>query len=904
MKAMSSGSPVQAAARAREIFLDALDLPDATARAGFVATACGHDSALRRRVELMLSDHLTQDGFMAAPAAADLPEVESRDQIGGRIGRYKLLEKLGEGGMGVVYLAKQEDPVRRQVALKLIKAGMDTRQVVARFEAERQALALMDHPNIARVLDGGTTEAPGAPASVPASTPQNTYTPARMPALPGRPYFVMELVRGPRITDYVRDHTLPLAARLELFLQVCSAVQHAHQKGIIHRDLKPSNILVTEVDGKPVPKVIDFGVAKALHGKLTEKTVHTQLATLIGTPAYMSPEQAEMTSADIDTRSDIYSLGALLYELLAGSPPFSEERLRTAGYAEMQRIIREEEPERRSKRLRQSTVAAPRKSAADSSGLGSGDPERSPDVQDNSGALTRRRYRQADSPRNSQLKPLSTDLDWIVMKCLEKDRSRRYETASALAADIQRHLRNEPVTARPPSAIYRLQKAVRRNKIAFAAALAVILSLLGGMAATSWQAIRANRAEKAQARQTLLAENRLKTTLAFTDHLFRDVARQLWQISGTAPLSEMLATNGMAFLQELQGDAELTADFRANLAQLYVQLAQSRAWPHGNTTADYAMGFKMATNAIHLLQSVGLEKLTPASIRALSRAELIAGQAAERTFRFDEALAHARRAEALVTRLTNNSTFGSEALTLQVAIPGGVTGSMLLRTGRPEDALTNCCLPFLRAMQARGLDESRSSVFDVAHLHAAHQCVGEALAAVGRYSEAVPHFQEATRLMEILVQRTPNAAEFASTLPVVSAKLSEALLATGDSRDLETFQRANQAASELITRDRRNAGFQETEVEVLRLTARGLTHWAAAPGIPPEVRRSRLAEARDYLHRAEQRLGNLTSDQLRRWLSVEFEKARVFLESAEQRWGSEKESSLNQEHGSPRPAPP
>src|SRR3989475_1025946 len=334
---------------------------------------------------------------------------------GTMIGRYKLLEKVGEGGFGTVYVAEQREPVKRRVALKIIKLGMDTKQVIARFEAERQALALMDHPNIAKVLEAGATDT-------------------------GRPYFVMELVRGIKITDYCDQNNLSTRQRLDLFIEVCQAIQHAHQKGIIHRDIKPSNILVTLHDGVPVPKVIDFGIAKATQGELTDKTVYTQLQEFIGTPAYMSPEQAEMSGLDIDTGSDIYSLGVLLYELLAGSTPFDAKELVACGIDGMRKTIREREPVRPSTRLAT--------------------------LQDEELTTTARR-RSTDAPKLVHL--LKGDLDWIVMKCLEKDRTRRYDTANGLAVDLKRHLNHEPGGARPPPAAHRFQKAFRRNKIAFRA---------------------------------------------------------------------------------------------------------------------------------------------------------------------------------------------------------------------------------------------------------------------------------------------------------------------------------------------------------------------------------------------------------------------------------------------------
>jgi tetratricopeptide (TPR) repeat protein len=376
------------------------------------------------------------------PAEAPVPVGPAIEKPGDRIDRYKLLQQLGEGGCGVVYMAEQEEPVRRRVALKVIKLGMDTREVIARFEAERQALALMDHPNIAKVLDAGATAA-------------------------GRPYFVMELVRGVRITEYCDQHNLPTRERLGLFIKVCQAIQHAHQKGIIHRDIKPSNILVTVNDGVAVPKVIDFGIAKATEGRLTDKTLFTAFQQFMGTPAYMSPEQAEMTSLDIDTRSDIYSLGVLLYELLTGKTPFDARELLAAGLDALRRTIREQEPPRPSTRL--STLLA-----ADQTEIA--------------------RCRHTDPPRLMNL--LRGELDWIVMKALEKDRTRRYETANGFALDIRRYLADEPVTAAAPSAVYRFGKFARRNKAALSVAAAIAFILVIATAASTWQAIRATKAEE------------------------------------------------------------------------------------------------------------------------------------------------------------------------------------------------------------------------------------------------------------------------------------------------------------------------------------------------------------------------------------------------------------------------
>ncbi len=443
----------------RSLFLAALDIADPAERSAYLDRACAGDAVARAQVEQLLKAHQESGLFMERPAAALMATINDpsvKERPGTLIGSFKLLEQIGEGGFGVVFMAEQMQPVRRKVALKVLKPGMDSRQVVARFEAERQALALMDHPNIAHVFDGGQTAA-------------------------GRPYFVMELVRGIPITDFCDHNQLSIRGRLELFVDVCQAVQHAHQKGIIHRDLKPSNVLVTLHDDKPVVKVIDFGIAKATGQQLTDKTLFTSFAQMMGTPLYMSPEQAHMSGLDIDTRTDIYALGVLLYELLTGTTPFDKERLRTAGYDEIRRIIREEEPAKPSTRL---------------STLGQA-------------ASTVSVNRKSEPKRLSQL--FRGELDWIVMKALEKDRNRRYESVSAFAADVQRYLNDEVVVARPPSALYKFRKLVRRNKHVFATIGSVATLLVLGMAALGIGYLQVQQKQK----ETELALQREERALYF-----------------------------------------------------------------------------------------------------------------------------------------------------------------------------------------------------------------------------------------------------------------------------------------------------------------------------------------------------------------------------------------------------
>jgi serine/threonine protein kinase len=425
----------------QSIFLHAVGLASPADRAAYLEDACRDNPRLRIEIDALLAAHDRLGAELPPSGPEPLRTIDepATERSGTVIGPYKLLQQIGEGGMGIVYMADQEQPVRRRVALKIIKPGMDSRQVVARFQAERQALAMMDHQNIAKVFDAGATET-------------------------RRPYFVMELVHGIPITQFCDDRKLTTRERLELFVPVCQAIQHAHQKGIIHRDIKPSNVLVTMYDDKPVPKVIDFGVAKAVEQRLTEKTMFTQFGALVGTFEYMSPEQAEMNAFGVDTRSDIYSLGVLLYELLTGTTPLERRKLREAALDEVVRLIKEEEPPRPSTRL--STSDTLQKIAA---------------------------ARRTEPHALSKL--VRGEIDWIVMKCLEKDRTRRYQSASGLARDIERHLADEPVEACPPSARYKLQKFRHKYRTPLRVAGAFFVLLLVGAVVGFWQAIRATVAE-------------------------------------------------------------------------------------------------------------------------------------------------------------------------------------------------------------------------------------------------------------------------------------------------------------------------------------------------------------------------------------------------------------------------
>ncbi len=498
-------------------FVDAAILLPPAQRADYLDRAAAGDVGLRQRLETLLIAQAHPESA-ADPSVPKNPNTtiaiapSPSEKAGDKIGRYKLLQQIGEGGCGVVYMAEQEDVVRRRVALKVIKLGMDTKNVIARFEAERQALAMMDHPNIAKVLDAGATHA-------------------------GRPFFVMELVRGIKITDYCDQNSLCTRERLDLFIKVCHAIQHAHQKGIIHRDIKPSNILVTMHDGIPVPKVIDFGIAKATDQRLTDKTLFTSFEQFIGTPAYMSPEQAEMSGLDIDTRSDIYSLGVLLYELLTGKTPFDQKQLIASGLDEMRRTIREKDPERPSTKL---------------GAMADGE------------LTTTAKLRRTDPPKLLNL--VRGDLDWVVMKTLDKDRTRRYDTATGLALDVQRYLDNQPILARPPSRVYQFQKFMRRHRtgVKVAAALgSVIIFLIFFLVHEYFRAERMTRAANLSA----------KAAEAAADQARRDADLARRAQAAESQLHEQVEAR-LAAEAKLRANSDITAKFAS--AQLLLSQGEYR----------------------------------------------------------------------------------------------------------------------------------------------------------------------------------------------------------------------------------------------------------------------------------------------------------------------------------------
>jgi len=743
-----TGSPLNAKA----VFDHAHELRSPAERRAYLDQACADAPEVREKVEGLLRAYDDAGSFLeSSPPGLGTVEHRPAEGPGSRIGPYKLLEQLGEGGMGTVWMAEQREPIKRLIALKLIKPGMDSRAVLARFEAERQALALMDHPNIARVLDGGTT-------------PE------------GRPYFIMELVKGLPLTEYCDDRRLSVRDRLDLFVQVCSAVQHAHQKGVIHRDLKPSNILVTEHDGKPVPKVIDFGLAKALHAlhALTERTLYTSFGTMVGTPQYMAPEQVGINALDVDTRTDIYALGVILYELLTGTTPLEKKRFYDAAWDEMRRLIREEEAPLPSVRL-SSSDALPSLAAR----------------------------RQVEPAKLSRL--VRGDLDWIVLKSLEKDRNRRYETANGLAMDVQRHLADEPVLACPPSVTYRLHKFARKHRAGLVAVAAFAALLLLGVAVSTWQAIRATRAEQlavmardAEAAERLEAEqqrDKAQAARALADRNFQTARKavedylqkvtdnpDLKNNPNSHDLRKQLLTAALPFFEEFVKEKSDDPAVRFDQAKAVAKLALLRGsmGERESASRDY-------TTARDTFARLAADfPAVPNYRRELARTLFSLGRNLEALGKNSEAEAELQRSRSILEKLVIDFPAVPEYRNAQ-ALTLTALGLLLLHQSKLNDAEANLrqAFPIYEKLSADFPGDAgyRSS------LAGAHSNLGMVLSELGKQADAEAAYRQAIALQENLAADFPTVRGYREFLATHHSGLAGLLKERGKQAEAEVAYR-------------------------------------------------------------------------------------------------------------------
>ncbi len=728
---------------AKKVFQQAIERPEEDRRA-FVERECGDDADLLAEVLSLLDSDLGSTEFLEVPAVSQADGEQTAGESykqGDRLGPYRILRKIGEGGMGEVWEAEQREPVRRRVALKVIKRGMDTREVIARFETERQALALMSHRSIARVYDAGSTPS-------------------------GRPYFAMEYVEGIPITDYCDRHRLSARDRLELLLEVCSAVQHAHQKGIIHRDLKPSNLLVKVEEGVAVPKVIDFGVAKATAQRLTEKTLFTQLGQWVGTPEYMSPEQADLTGLDVDTRTDVYALGVVLYELLVGAKPFDPETLRRAGFDEVRRVIREEDPPRPSTRL---------------SSLGDG-------------STLAARNRRVDAA--TLRRDLEGDLDSITMKALEKDRTLRYGSPVELAADVERYLNHEPVLASPPGVVYRVRKFARRHRLLVTAAALVTTALVVGAVATLWQAQIANR-ERAK------AERRFNELRSLANSFIFEVYDGIEDLPGATPVREVVVRRALEYLDNLAVEAQGDRELQKELAAAYTRVGAVQGTPSQANLGDYGGAQKSFEKAVRILTE--LQASDPADIESrqeLARAHMRLAELLEAVASTAEAASSYEAARALVEKAAKHPSAPAE-LKHTLTVANSRIADIRRRQGRYPEALA--LQREILAMEQEALSREPTGIETRRDVAISRLAIAYGLEMVGDHAEAVEQLRPALPLMESLVADNPTHAPLRRELTVVQRELAWQLAATGESKEaLELMDRAISTVAELQEIDPRN----------------------------------------------------------------------------------------------------